>query len=152
MQSNALTTDDYIAELPPDRQEALTKLREIFSRKLKPLGFEEEMSSGMIGYVVPYSLYPAGYHCKPKQPLPFLAIASQKHFVAVYHLGIYSDQSLLDWFNEAYPKHTDSKLDMGKSCIRFKNMTAIPYELFEQLAEKISAADWIRTYELSRNK
>jgi len=152
MQSTALTPDAYVAELEPDRKEAIERLRSIFNTKLTALGFEETMGSGMINYVVPYSLYPPGYHCKPKQPLPFLGLAAQKNFIAVYHLGIYSDEAILKWFEENYPKHTSAKLDMGKSCIRFKKEKDIPYALFEALAEKISAEKWIATYELGRQQ
>lgn len=119
MQSKATTPDDYIKELPPDRREAIMKLRQEILKNI-PKGFEETMGYGMMGYVVPHSIYPAGYHCKPADPLPFANIASQKNFIAFYHMGIYTDPQLLDWFVKEYPKHTDAKLDMGKSCIRFK--------------------------------
>lgn len=152
MQSNAKTPDDYISELDGDRQTAVSKLRAVLKATLSTLGFEETMGAGMIAYVVPYSLYPQGYHCKPKQPLPFLNIASQKDHIAVYHLGLYSDASLLEWFVENYPKHTTAKLNMGKSCIRFKRESDIPYDLFEELAGKISAEKWIAMYEASRKQ
>ena len=138
--------DQYIAELPVERQEAMNKLRKVISANL-PKGFSETMSYGMIGYVVPHSLYPAGYHCNPKLPLPFLSIASQKNFISVYHMGIYADQKLMDWFLAEYPKHSDSKLDMGKSCIRFKKINEIPYKLIGELASKMSVKEWIALYE-----
>jgi hypothetical protein len=105
------------------------------------------MSYGMIGFVVPHSIYPDGYHCDPKLPLPFISIASQKNFIAVYHMGIYADRNLLEWFENEFPKHSKSKLDMGKSCIRFKKINEIPYELIGQLAGKVSVNEWIKTYE-----
>ncbi len=146
MQSSALTPDDYIDSLPADRAEAIIKLRDVINRNL-PKGFQEEMGYGMMGYVVPHSLYPAGYHCDPKQPLPFLGMASQKNFIAVYHMGIYAEPELLKWFLEEYPKHALGKLDMGKSCIRFKKPDNIPYELIGQLVTKMTPEDWIRSYE-----
>lgn len=100
----------------------------------------------MIGYVVPHTLYPEGYHCDPKQPLPFINIASQKGFIAIYHIGLYADDKLLEWFTSEYPKHSKTKLDMGKSCIRFKKTEQIPFELIAQLAKKITPNDWIETY------
>ena len=146
MQSTALSIDDYMKELPQDRQEAIKRLRKEILKNL-PDGFEEVMSYGMIGFVVPHSLYPPGYHCNPELPLPFLNIASQKNFIAVYHMGVYSNKALLDWFVKEYPKHSSAKLDMGKSCIRFKKPENIPYKLIGELAGKISVADWITMYE-----
>ena len=128
MQSKATTVDEYLNELPSDRKDCLTKLRSIIKENL-PEGFEETMSYGMIGYVVPHSLYPAGYHSTPKLPLPFLNIASQKNFVALYHMSLNSDKKLLEWFTKEYVEQTKTKLDMGKSCIRFKKLEQIPYNL-----------------------
>ena len=116
-------------------------------KKNVPKGFREGMGYGMLGWSVPHSLYPEGYHCNPEQPLPFLGIASQKNFIAVYHMGVYCDPQLLKWFTEEYPKHSKRKLDMGKSCIRFKNMNDIPYELIGELASKMTPEDWISKYE-----
>ena len=110
------------------------------------------MGYGMIGYVVPHSMYPAGYHCNPKDPLPFMNLASQKNFVAVYSMGIYSDPKLMKWFTEAYAKADVGKLDMGKSCIRLKKMDRIPYELFGQLASKVTPEQWIAYYEKAIRK
>ena len=124
----------------------MTELRKVIIQNL-PKGFEETISYGMLGYVVPHSIYPAGYHCDTKLPLPFLSIASQKNFIAVYHMGIYADQKLLNWFVEEYPKHSKTKLDMGKSCIRFKKMDQVPVELIGELASKMSVEDWIGIYE-----
>ena len=146
MKIEANSPNDYISKLPKDRQEVVSELRKVVLDNL-PKGFSEEMSYGMIGYVVPHSIYPDGYHCDPKLPLPFLSIASQKNFVAFYHMGIYSDEKLLDWFVREYPNHSNYKLDMGKSCIRFKRMNDIPYELIGELVRRISVDNWIQTYE-----
>ena len=146
MKIEANSPSDYISKLPKDRQEVVSELRKVVLDNL-PKGFSEEMSYGMIGYVVPHSIYPDGYHCDPKLPLPFLSIASQKNFVAFYHMGIYSDEKLLDWFVKEYPNHSNYKLDMGKSCIRFKRMSDIPYELIGELVRRISVDNWIQTYE-----
>lgn len=146
MRYEANSPEDYISQLPEDRKPVLSKLREIINKNL-PDGFEEVMSYGMIGWVVPHSKYPDGYHCDPKLPLPFLNIASQKNFVAVYHMGVYSDTSILDWFVSEYPNHAKRKLDMGKSCIRLKKMDDIPYDLIGELCSKISVDQWVNTYE-----
>ncbi len=142
---------EYINGLVEDRQVVIKKLQAIIKKNL-PKGFEEEMSYGMIGYVVPHKLYPAGYHCDPKLPLPFLSIASQKNFIALYHMGMYAKPELLDWFTSEYPKHCKSKLDMGKSCVRFKKMEDIPYALLEELMKKMTVADWISIYEKNYKK
>ncbi len=140
------TIEAYLQTLSSERLEAINKLRKIFTRYL-PKGFKEEFSYGMIGYVVPHSLYSSGYHCNPALPLPFINIASQKNFIAVYHMGIYAKPSVLEWFVYEYPKNTTQKLDMGKSCIRFKKVDAIPYKLFEELATKFTVNEWISCYE-----
>lgn len=119
MTSDAKTPEEYINALPQDRKDAISKLRKIILKRL-PKGFSETISYGMLGYVVPHSIYPDGYHCNPKLPLPFMSIASQKNFVAIYHMGMYANKELYDWFVNEYPKHCSRKLDMGKSCIRFK--------------------------------
>jgi uncharacterized protein YdhG (YjbR/CyaY superfamily) len=146
MQSKAQTPQDYINELPNDRKEAIEKLRKITLENL-PKGFQEQMSYGMIGYVVPHSIYPSGYHCTPELPLPFFSFASQKNSINVYHMMIYADKSIHDWFVSEYPKYATAKLDMGKSCMRFKKPEHIPYELIGKLVSKISVQDWIDTYE-----
>ncbi|MCH7827028.1 MAG: DUF1801 domain-containing protein [Bacteroidetes bacterium] len=153
MQSKVKTVKEYIDSLPADRKKTVLKLRQSVKKNL-PKGFKEEMSYGMIGYVVPHSLYPEGYHCNPKLPLPFINIASQKNFIALYHMGVYSDKKLLDWFTKEWKKQTDLKLDMGKSCIRFKKIDRIPYELMGILASKMTPGNWIKLYESSikRNK
>ena len=146
MKYEASSVDDYIAQLPEERRAIINKLREIIKQNL-PMGFEETLSYNMIGFVVPHSTYAAGYHCNPELPLPFINLASQKNFIALYHLGIYAKKELLDWFVEAYPKHAKYKLDMGKSCIRFKKMNDIPFSLIEALVKKMSVTDWVSAYE-----
>lgn len=137
---------DILASLPEDRKEIMEKLIAVFDQHL-PQGFEKTLSFGMIGYVVPHSTYPAGYHCKPAEPLPFLSMASQKAAISLYHMGIYADQEILDWFVAQYPLHCKSKLDMGKSCIRFKKMDDIPWDLLAQLAQKFTPISWVNLYE-----
>lgn len=146
MRSEATTPEQYIAELQDDRRDAMSKLRKEIIKNI-PSGFQERMGYGMMGYCVPHSIYPNGYHCDPKQPLPFAGMASQKNFIAFYHMGIYANPKLLDWFVKEYPKHTDAKLDMGKSCIRFKNPEKIPFKLFGELMSKMTVKDWVSTYE-----
>jgi len=151
MPNKPVTIDGYLAALPADRRQALEMLRTILRKKL-PKGFQEEMNYGMIGYVVPHTLYPKGYHCKPTDPLPFMNIASQKHFIAVYHMGLYADPQLLKWFTQEYPKHSTQKLDMGKSCIRFKKPDQIPFKLLGELAAKMTPTQWIQLYEKAFRK
>ena len=146
MTSNSTTPEDYLKELPEVRKQVVSKIRDIINKNL-PTGFEEGMGYGMISYHIPHSLYPDGYHCSPKLPLPFMNIASQKNFVAIYHAAIHSDKDLLNWFKIEYPKHCSNKLDMGKSCIRFKNIKKIPYQLIGELVAKITVAQWIKIYE-----
>jgi hypothetical protein len=135
-----------MAELPADRQKAMTELRKVIKKNI-PKGFKEGMGYGMMGWSVPHSIYPAGYHCKPADPLPFMGLASQKNFIAVYHMGVYADPKLLKWFQEAHAKASPKKLDMGKSCIRYKKPEDIPYKLIGELASKITVDEWIATYE-----
>lgn len=146
MHIQADTAEHYIEQLPDDRKAVMATLRQLILANI-PKGFEEVTGYGMMGYVVPHSIYPAGYHCDPKQPLPFLGIASQKNFIALYHMGIYADPKLLEWFTTEYPKHVKTKLDMGKSCIRFKKPENIPFELIAELVSKMSVKDWISLYE-----
>lgn len=146
MTSSAETPEQYIQEAPEERQEALKKLRKTIQQNL-PKGFEEGMQYGMIGYYVPHSAYPAGYHCKPEEPLPFMSFASQKNSVNLYHSGIYANKKLHDWFVNEYPKHVKTKLDMGKSCVRFKKVEHIPYDLIAELVQKMSMEEWISIYE-----
>ena len=146
MKIEANSPDEYIDKLPENRKEIITKLRKIIRENL-PDGFEETMNYGMIGYVVPKSVYPPGYHVKPQLPLPFIHLASQKNHIALYHSGIYSDTKLFNWFRNEYAKLVKSKPDMGKGCIRFKNPSTIPFNLIGKLAQKISVQDWIKMYE-----
>ena len=146
MQIKANSPEEYISAVPEERKEVISKLREVILKNI-PKGFEEQMNYGMIGYVVPHSIYPDGYHCDTSLPLPFMNLASQKNFVAVYHMGIYSDPKLLEWFTTEYPKHSKYKLDMGKSCVRFKKIDDIPYDLISELLRKMSVEDWISLYE-----
>jgi hypothetical protein len=146
MQSKELTVEAYLNSLPEERKLPMMKLRDIILKSI-PKGFNEEMSYGMIGYVVPHSLYPKGYHCTPELPLPFLNIASQKNFIAIYHMGIYAKPELLNWFTNEYAQRVKGKLDMGKSCIRFKKPENIPFDLIGELASKMTTKEWIETYE-----
>ena len=146
MQSKAATVDTYLAELPEDRKRAMTELRKVIKKNL-PKGFKEGMGYGMAGWTVPHSLYPPGYHCTPELPLPFMGIASQKNFIAIYHMGVYADPRLLKWFTEAHAKASPKRLDMGKSCIRYKKPEDIPYKLIGELAAKITPEEWINIYE-----
>lgn len=151
MQSKAYTVTDYLNELPPERLKAINELRSVIKKNL-PKGFEETMSYGMLGYVVPLKLYPAGYHCDTSLPLPFINLASQKNFIALYHMGLYANPALLKWFAAAYLKHTGKKPDMGKSCIRFKKPEDIPYNLIGGLASKMTPLQWIELYESALRK
>lgn len=146
MRSEATTIQDYLGSLPGERIEPMSKLYEAIKKNL-PNGFAEGMGYGMPGWSVPHSTYPAGYHCDPKLPLPFMSIASQKNFIAVYHMGIYCDPALMKWFTDEYPHHSKRRLDMGKSCIRFKYISDIPYTLIGELASKTTPAQWIEMYE-----
>lgn len=151
MQIAANSPDEYLELIPDERKPVMNRLRQTILDNL-PKGFQETMSYGMIGYVVPHSLYPAGYHCDSKLPLPFLAIASQKNFVAFYHMAIYADKSLHDWFTSEFQRHSKLKLDMGKSCTRFKKPDEIPFELIGQLVQKITVEKWIEIYETEIKK
>ena len=146
MQIAANTIAEYLSSVPEDRKEAFTKLYKTISENI-PEGFEENISYGMIGWSVPLETYPAGYHCTPGAPLPFINLASQKNFIALYHMGIYAEPELLDWFVQEYPKHSARKLDMGKSCIRFKKPDEIPFELVAELVKRRLPQDWIALYE-----
>ncbi len=151
MQYEAKTVDDYISQIPEERKAPISKLRQIILENL-PTGFEEGINYKMIGYYVPHSKYPDGYHCDPKLPLPFMNLASQKNFIALYHMGIYAKKELLEWFVEEYHKYSKRKLDMGKSCIRFKKMDDIPYNLIGKLASKMTLEEWIEIYEVKVKK
>lgn len=146
MQTTVQTVNDYLDELPAERKIAFLKLRKSLLDNI-PKGFEEQLSYGMIGYVIPHSVYPDGYHCNPKLPLPFISIGSQKNFIVIHHLGIYVNPQLLEWFTSEYSKHYNQKLDIGKGCIRFKKLDQIPFDLIGELAGKMSVEDWINCYE-----
>lgn len=151
MKANGITVEEILENVPEDRAESFQKLHRVILENL-PSGFEAAISYGGLGYVVPHSIYPAGYHCKPIEPLPFAGIASQKNSINFYHMGIYAHQNLLDWFVAEYPKHSKQKLDMGKSCIRFKKFNEIPFDLIGELMQKISVENWIETYESQMKK
>lgn len=151
MQYKATSAVDYISQVPEERRETLNKLRKVINDNL-PEGFEEGIQYGMIGYYVPHSVYPNGYHCDPKTPLPFMSFASQKNSVNLYHSGIYAKKELHDWWVKEYPKHSTRKLDMGKSCVRFKKMDDIPFELIAELTQKMTCQEWIDLYEANIKK
>jgi uncharacterized protein YdhG (YjbR/CyaY superfamily) len=151
MKTPETTIVEILANVPEDRKEAFAQLHHTIVSNL-PEGFEPGISYGMLGYVIPHSLYPAGYHCKPAEPLPFASIASQKNSINLYHMGIYLDPSLMEWFVAEYPKHSQQKLDMGKSCLRFKKTEHIPYDLLGQLMQKMTAEQWIALYERNLKK
>jgi len=151
MTSAAATVEEYVAQLPDDRKAIIEKLRKVIKKNL-PKGFKEEMGYGMMGYVVPHTLYPSGYHCNPKLPLPFMGMASQKNNISVYHMGLYADAALMQWFTAAHAKASAKKLDMGKSCIRYKKAEDIPFELIGELCTKLTPQQWIDMYEKAFRK
>ena len=151
MTSDEKTLTDYLSQIPTEQKTPFEKLRKIIKKNL-PKGFKEVMNYGMIGYVVPHSIYRDGYHCNPKLPLPFMALAAQKNFIAFYHMGIYADPQLLKWFTDSYVNLVHNKLDMGKSCLRFKKNSVIPYELIGELVQKMTTEDWINLYEKNYKK
>lgn len=151
MKIEAKTVKEYILQLSDERQIAIEKLRAVILENI-PKGFEECIIYNMIGYVVPHSIYPKGYHCSPELPLTFVNIASQKNFIALYHMGIYGNSKLSEWFQLEYSKHSKLKLDMGKSCIRFKKIDQIPYELIGELMRKITVEQYVEIYESMLNK
>ena len=146
MKLDANNVQEYLDKVPEERQMAFNKLRQTIIDNL-PSGFAEDFSYGYIGFNVPHSLYPAGYHCTPEKPLPFTGIASQKNFIGLYHMGIYANPELLEWFVSEYPRHCKRKLDMGKSCIRLKKMEEIPYGLIGELMQRMTVDEWIDLYE-----
>jgi hypothetical protein len=151
MKANGTTVEDILANLPEERVEPFNKLHQTILKNL-PKGFETTVSFGALSYVVPHKLFPAGYHTNPKEPLPFAAIMSQKGSINFYHMGLYADKEILDWFVTEYPKNSKQKLDMGKSCVRFKKLDDIPYTLIAQLMKKVSVKQWIEKYEEGRSK
>ena len=151
MKIKANSISEYLENIPAERKAIMQKLISTISKNL-PNGFTEQLGYGMPAWVVPHSTYPDGYHCTPELPLPFMNVASQKNFVAIYHSGIYAKKELLDWFVGEYPKHTKRKIDMGKSCVRFKKMDDIPYDLIGELCQKMTIKEWINTYESAIKK
>lgn len=149
--NTVMTPDEYMKRQPQERQPVLERFRQTIKKHL-PDGFEETIQYGMIGYVVPHSLYPKGYHVNPKEPLPFIALANQKNYIAFYHLGMYADKPLLDWFVKSYEALRIGKLDMGKSCIRFKNTEKIPFELIGELCAKLTVEAYVIIYEANKTK
>lgn len=151
MKAIGKTVNDILNNVPKDRIEPFKKLHDTIVKNL-PKGFEAAISYGGLGYVVPHTIYPEGYHCKPIEPLPFAGIASQKNSINFYHMGIYANPKLLEWFVTEYPNHSKQKLDMGKSCVRFKKLDDIPYNLIGELMKKMSVKDWINIYETNIKK
>ena len=149
MTSDAKTPNEYFENLPEERKEAMNELRRTILSNL-PEGFEEAMGYGMVGYCVPHSIYPSGYHCDAKQPLPFIGLASQKNFIAFYHMGMYAMPQIMDWFVSEYSKFIKTKIDMGKSCVRLKKKEQIPFALIAELCKKITVQEWIEVYEKNR--
>ena len=142
MKVNASNIEEYIEKVPADKKKAVEELRKVVKKNI-PKGFKEELSYGSIGFVIPHSLFPHGYHCNPELPLPFINIAAKKNYISLHHMGVYADKKLLDWFVKEYPKHSKSKLDMGKACIRFKKVEDIPYKLIGELTTKVTAEKWM---------
>jgi hypothetical protein len=151
MKATGTTVMDILSNIPSERAEHFNQLHDVIVKNL-PNGFEAAISYGGLGYVIPHTLYPAGYHCKPIEPLPFAGISSQKNSINFYHMGMYSDPLLYEWFVTEYPKHSKKKLDMGKSCVRFKNPDEIPFKLIGELMTKMSAQEWINLYESKLKK
>ncbi|WP_405294916.1 DUF1801 domain-containing protein [Algibacter sp. Ld11] len=151
MPSKATTVEQYLSALPEDRKTSVNKIRDQILKNL-PNGVEETINYGMLGYVIPHTVYPSGYHCDPKLPLPFINLANQKNFIAVYSMVLYAKPTLMDWFVLEYSKRCKYKLDMGKSCVRFKKMEDIPFDLIGELTAKVTAKEWISIYENSIKK
>ena len=151
MNTNGTTIEEILANVPEERKEAFNKLHQVIVNNL-PEGFTPGISYGGLGYVVPHTVYPSGYHCKPIEPLPFAGIASQKNSINFYHMGMYAQPELYDWFVNEFPKYSSRKLDIGKSCVRFKKVDDIPFELIGSLMQKMSLTDWITLYESNLKK
>jgi Domain of unknown function (DU1801) len=141
MQSPASTVAEYVNSLPPDRKDAINAVRKVILANMDPL-LEEGMTYGMIGYYVPHRHYPAGYHCDPKMPLPYAGLASQKGHMSLYTMSVYGHMPTLEWFQKAWAK-TGKKLDMGKSCIRFKKLDDLPLDVIAELFRKVSVKEYI---------
>jgi hypothetical protein len=145
MQSRARTVDEYLKSLPPDRREVISAVRKVILANL-PEGYEECMSYGMIGYVVPHRIYPAGYHCDPSLPLPFANLASQKNHMALYLMCCYGDKATDQWFRKAWAA-AGKKLDMGKSCVRFKKLEDVSLEVIGQVIARVPVKNYIARIE-----
>ena len=139
-----MTFDEYIATIPNERRDAFTKLIQAVRDNIDSK-FSEAYLYGMIGWVISKDIYPAGYHADPSLPVSFLGLANQKHYIALYHMGLYADPDLLSWFADEYAK-TGNRLDMGKSCVRFKKMDMIPYQLIGELVSRMSLDDYLKLY------
>lgn len=150
MQSQAITVDKYLAELPPDRRAAIAAVRKAILAAL-PAGYEEGMQYGMIGYYVPHSLYPAGYHCDPRQPAGFVCLASQKNYMSLYMMCVYGESELSRWFQAAWAS-TGKKLDMGKSCIRFKRVEDLALHVIGEAISRVPVEACIAMHEAARNR
>jgi len=142
------TVASYLRDLPAERRAACKRLRTAIKSNL-PAGFKETIGYGMPSYVVPKRLYPAGYHCDPSLPLPFISFASQKSHVALHHMGLHADPSLMRWWTEAWARHVATRLDMGKGCVRFKKPETIPCELIGELCTRMTPERWIEIYDRS---
>ena len=142
---------DYINTLGSDRKKTIRQLINVIEQNI-PKGFEKVMNYGMPSFVIPHSIYPNGYHCDTTLPLPFIGVSNQKSSISLHHMGLYADPELLNWFKSEYPKHSNIKLDMGKSCIRFKKFNEIPYELIGILSNKMTVKNWIDIYEQNIKK
>lgn len=145
MKSDAKTVEQYLDALPEDRREAIAAVRRVVLKNL-PKGYEEGMQYGMIGYFVPHSLYPAGYHCDASQPVPFASIASQKNHMAIYMMCIYSDPAHLEWFVDAWKK-SGNRLDMGKGCVRFRKLENVPLDVVGQAIRRVPVKNFLEHYE-----
>ena len=148
MSAKPQTVDDYLSSLPAERREVLQAVRQAILQNL-PQGYEEGIQYGMIGYYVPHQIYPAGYHADPRQPVPFAGLASQKNHMAIYLMSVYADPELECWFREAWI-NAGKKLDMGKSCVRFKKLDAVPLDVIAETVRRVPVSDFIDQYESSR--
>jgi len=143
--------ETYLAAIPESRKPSFLRLLKIVKEFL-PQGFEICFNYGMIGFIIPLSRYPEGYHVKANTLLPFINLANQKNFIALYHMGLYANKELMNWFLNEFPSHSKRKLDMGKSCIRFKKPEEIPFALIKELVQKMTCEDWIACYESQINR
>ena len=146
MKASGSSVKEILENIPVERKKTFSEIHKTIMDNL-PLGFEAGLSYGGLGYIVPHKIYPRGYHCNPKEPLPFAGLANQKHSINFYHLGLYALPELDSWFQNEYLKCCKHKMDRGKSCIRFKHFDDIPLGLIGLLISKISVQEWIRIYE-----